>query len=182
MVTGPYDGRPAEQRPPEENACYDFLDSLPVAYRRVDHDPAFTIADCHQVEKALGAPIAKNLFLCTRQRDRFFLLVMPGDKVFKTKYLSGQLQCSRLSFAPAEDLQRLLGVQPGSASLLGLLFDRDRQVELVIDRALLAGAAIGLHPCRNTSTLAIAGPDLFGRVIPALGREPKLVALPEDPQ
>ena len=112
MVTGPYDGRPAEQRLPEENACYDFLDSLPVAYRRVDHDPAFTIADCHQVEKALGAPIAKNLFLCTRQRDRFFLLVMPGDKVFKTKYLSGQLQCSRLSFAPAEDLQRLLGVQP----------------------------------------------------------------------
>ena len=146
MVTGPYDGRPAEQRLPEENACYDFLDSLPVAYRRVDHDPAFTIADCHQVEKALGAPIAKNLFLCTRQRDRFFLLLMPGDKVFKTKYLSGQLQCSRLSFAPAEDLQRLLGVQPGSASLLGLLFDRDRQVELVIDRALLAGAAIGLHP------------------------------------
>ena len=146
MVTGPYDGRPAEQRLPEENACYDFLDSLPVAYRRVDHDPAFTIADCHQVEKALGAPIAKNLFLCTRQRDRFFLLLMPGDKVFKTKYLSGQLQCSRLSFAPAEDLQRLLGVQPGSASLLGLLFDRDRQVELVIDRALLAGAAIGPAP------------------------------------
>ena len=73
-------------------------------------------------------------------------------------------------------------MQPGSASLLGLLFDRDRQVELVIDRALLAGAAIGLHPCRNTSTLAIAGPDLFGRVIPALGREPKLVALPEDPR
>ena len=105
---------------------------------------------------------------------------MEGDKVFKTKHLSAQLGCSRLSFAGEEDLNRLLGVQPGSASLLCLLQDREGLVQLVLDRPLLRQAYLGLHPCRNTSTLRIAMADILERVIPALGHTPALIELPEE--
>lgn len=178
-----YTGRPRDSqgRAPAEMACYDFLDGLGISYDRVDHSPAFHIETCHQVEAVLEAPIAKNLFLCNRQKTQFYLLLLEGDKVFKTKFLSAQLGCSRLSFAAEEDLARLLGVQPGSASLLCLLQDQNRAVQLVLDRPLLRRAYLGLHPCRNTSTLRIAMGDVLERVIPALEHSPVLVDLPEEP-
>ncbi len=178
-----YAGRPLSPagRTPLELACYDFLDARKVFYQRVDHDPAFHIETCRDVERVLGAPVAKNLFLCNRQRTQFYLLLLPGGKVFKTKYLSAQLGCSRLSFAPEEDLVRLLGVQPGSASLLGLLQDPAGAVQLVLDRQLLCQRDFGMHPCQNTSTLRISTQDLTQTVIPALGHNPIWVDLPEDP-
>ena len=178
-----YAGRPLSTagRTSLELACYDFLDALGVFFHRVDHDPAFHLETCRAVERVLGAPIAKNLFLCNRQRSQFYLLLLPGEKVFKTKYLSAQLGCSRLSFAPAEDLERLLGVQPGSASLLALLRDRVGAVQLVLDRPLLCQRDFGMHPCQNTSTLRISTEDLTQKVIPALGHLPVWVDLPEDP-
>ena len=173
-------GRPEDVREPVEEACYDLLDRLGLAYDRVDHDAAFHTETCHQVETVLGAPIAKNLFLCNRQGTQHYLLLMEGDKVFKTRFLSSQLGCSRLSFAPEEDLARLLGVRPGSASLLGLMNDPAQKVILVIDKPLLQAEWLGLHPCRNTSTLRIKMTDALNRLIPALGHEPHYVQLPEE--
>ncbi|MCI6728722.1 MAG: prolyl-tRNA synthetase associated domain-containing protein [Candidatus Faecousia sp.] len=174
-------GRPQDaRREPEELACYDLLDDLSLTYDRVDHDPAYHIETCHQVEAVLGAPIAKNLFLCNRQQTQFYLLLLDGDKVFKTKHLSRQLGCSRLSFAPEDRLPELLGAMPGSASLLGLMHDKNHLVQLVLDRPVLEHPWLGLHPCRNTATLRLATRDVLERLIPALGHEPVVVDLPED--
>ena len=176
-------GRPADTagRLEKEIRTYDLLDRLGVEYERIDHEPAMTMEDCKEVDQLLEAVICKNLFLCNRQKTQFYLLLLEGDKVFKTKHLSAQLGCSRLSFAGEEDLARLLGVQPGSASLLCLLQDPGCAVQLVLDRPLLRQAYLGLHPCQNTSTLRIAMGDVLERVIPALGHRPLLVDLPEDP-
>lgn len=173
-------GRPRDQRSAVETACYDLLDRLDVAYFRVDHQPAHHIEACHQLESTLGAPIAKNLFLCNRQKTAYYLLVMEGDKVFKTKHLSAQLGCSRLSFAPPEDMEAILGVTPGSASLLAMQNDRARRVTLVLDSPLLSKPFLGLHPCQNTSTLRLSTDDIMERVIPALGCAVKTVTLPEE--
>lgn len=173
-------GRPAQSREPIEDACYDFLDRLNVTYDRVDHDPAHHIETCHAVEQVLGAGIAKNLFLCNRQKTQFYLLILAGDKVFKTKYLSSQLGCARLSFGEPQDLEKYLGVQPGSASLLGLLNDKDCAVTLVLDSPILEDAYLGMHPCRNTSTLRVSMADVKEKIIPALGHEPRVVTLPEE--
>ena len=99
-----YDGRPADLtgRDAVEIACYDFLDRIGVPYQRVDHDETPSIEACGEVEKLLGIEICKNLFLCNRQKTQFTLLLMPGRKEFRTKELSAQLGCSRLSFADAE--------------------------------------------------------------------------------
>ena len=174
-------GRPvnAADREPVERACYDFLDGLGVAYERVDHDAAFTLEACKEVDGALGATICKNLFLCNRQRTAFYLLLIEGDKVFKTKYLSAQLGCARLSFAPPEDMERLLGVTPGSATVLGLMNDKEKVVQLVIDRSAVGQEYFGCHPCRNTTSLRFRTADLLEKVIPTLDHSPVLVDLPD---
>ena len=173
-------GRPADaaSRAPEELACYDLLDRLGIEYRRVDHPAAETMAALEDAERALDTPVCKNLVLCNRQQTQFYLLLMPGDKPFRTKDLSQQLGVARLSFAPPEAMERLLGVQPGSASVLGLQFDREGEVRLLIDREVLAAPRFGCHPCRNTSSLAFSASDFREKLLPALGHEPTLVDLP----
>jgi len=173
-----YAGRPAERRIPKEERCYDLLDRLGVEYFRVDHEHADTIADCELVEKLLGCSICKNLFLTNRQQTDFYLLIMPGEKPFKTKLLSKQIGSARLSFASAGQLEKYLDITPGSVSVLGLMNDADRAVRLLVDRDLLSEENFGCHPCINTSSLRFATRALFDRVLPVLGREPCFVDLP----
>ncbi len=176
-----YSGRPAEARTETEERCYDFLDGLGVSYARVDHEHADTIEACELVEGLLGCRICKNLFLCNRQQTEFYLLLMPGQKPFKTKILSKQIGSSRLSFADAGHMQELLGLTPGSVSVLGLMNDREKRVKLLIDRELLQDETFGCHPCLNTSSLRIRMEDLTGKILPALGYEPAYVELPWNP-
>lgn len=174
-----YHGRPEDvsDRLEKEIACYELLDSLGVLYDRVDHDFADTIEACEAVEQVLGEKICKNLFLCNRQKTSFYLLMMPGEKVFKTKDLSKQLGVARLSFASPEDMLRLLNITPGSVSVLGLMNDRENRVELMIDRELRDSEFFGCHPCINTSSLRLRTKDLLEVIIPAMGHEPHFVTL-----
>ena len=94
-------GRPSDPsgRLEKEIRVYDFLDSLGISYQRVDHEALMTIEACRDVDQLLDAMICKNLFLCNRQETSFYLLLLPGDKKFKTKEVSSQLGVDRLSFA-----------------------------------------------------------------------------------
>lgn len=176
-----FQGRPADVagRLEKEQRCYALLDGLGVAYTRVDHEFADTIEACEAVEAVLGEKICKNLFLCNRQKTQFYLLMLEGEKVFKTKDLSKQLGVARLSFADAADMERLLDITPGSVSVLGLMNDRENQVQLVIDRPVAEAERIGCHPCINSSTLALRMEDIFKKVLPAVGHEAIVVELPE---
>ena len=173
-----YRGRPAQERIPKEERCYTLLDRLEIEYWRVDHEHADTIADCEQVEGLLGCPICKNLFLTNRQQTAFYLLLMPGEKPFKTKLLSKQIGSARLSFAGPEHMERLLDITPGSVSVLGLMNDSEGAVTLLIDRDLLKEPYFGCHPCINTSSLRFSTRDLLETLIPAMGHEPRFVDLP----
>ena len=177
-------GRPADDsgRMEKERRCYDLLEQLQVSFDRVDHAPADTIAQCLDVETVLEAKICKNLFLCNRQKTAFYLLLMPGDKPFKTKFFSKLIGTSRLSFAEAEDMEKYLDITPGSVSVLGLMNDAQRRVHLLIDNDLLADEYLGCHPCINTSTLRIAMSDVLQKLIPAMGHEPAFVTLPWNPE
>lgn len=174
-----FQGRPKMPRTPAEEAIYDRLDELGISYLRVDHDHADNMEDCLQVERVLGSKICKNLLLTNRQKTRFYLLMMPGDKPFKTKDLSAQLQTARLSFADAEAMERLLHTTPGSVSALELLFDREGEVTLVIDRELLQDTCISGHPGLSTSTLRLSQEDMLAYV-EAAGHHPVYVDLPRE--
>ena len=172
-------GRPTDiqGRLDKEIRVYDFLDSLGVSYQRIDHEAAMTMEACEEIDRTLEATICKNLLLCNRQETQFYLLMLPGDKVFKTKDLSAQIGSSRLSFAKAEYMEKYLDITPGSLSVLGLMNDKDRMVRLLIDEDVLTGEYIGCHPCINTSSLRLRTKDLVEKIIPAMGHEPTIVKL-----
>lgn len=172
-----YTSPPADERQPKEMACYALLDRLGIGYSRIDHDPADTIEICHEIDRLLGALICKNLFLCNAQKTAFYLLMMPGDKPFRTKDLSHQIGSARLSFAPPEHMLRCLDITPGSVSVLGLMNDHDHEVRLLIDRDLLEAEYFGCHPCVNTSSLRIAVRALLDVLLPELEYSPTFVTL-----
>ena len=172
-------GRPFsnEGRLEKEIRVYDLLDTLGVSYQRIDHEAANTMEACAEVDKVLDATICKNLLLCNRQCTAFYLLMMPGDKPFKTKDLSAQIGSSRLSFAAPEYMEEYLDITPGSLSVMGLMNDKDHHVQLLMDEDVLKGEYIGFHPCINTSSLRLKTADLRDIIIPAMGHEPRLVTL-----
>ena len=173
-------GRPENwaDRLPREQRCYALLDSLQIDYQRVDHAPAMTMELCAVIDGVLQAPTCKNLLLCNRQCTDFYLLLMPGNKPFKTKDLSRQIGSSRLSFADHSYMEEFLDITPGSLSVLGLMNDKETRVQLLIDEDVLKTEALGCHPCINTSTVRLSVKDLTQKLIPAMNHSPQLVDLP----
>ena len=172
-------GRPADcsGRLEKEIRVYDLLDSLNISYQRIDHEAAMTMEDCAAIDLVLDATICKNLLLCNRQNTAFYLLMIAGGKIFKTKELSHQIGSSRLSFASGEYMEQLLDITPGSLSVMGLMNDKENRVKLLIDRDLMAGEYIGFHPCINTSSLRLRTADLVEKIIPAMGHNPAFVEI-----
>ncbi len=158
---------------------YGLLFQLGIPYIRMDHSPTATIEDCHDIGKRLGIEICKNLFLCNAQKTKFYLLMMPGSKKFRTSALSRQIGSTRLSFADAGHMEALLGVAPGSVSVLGLMNDHSNQVQLLIDQPVIdRHEYIGCHPCINTSSLKLLTTDLLEKFLPAVHHPYILVNLP----
>ncbi len=161
----------------KENVCYNILEALGIPFERACHEHIGTIEGLLEVNELLGTSIHKNLFLCNAQKTDFYLVVMPGEKPFKTKLLSPQLGCSRLSFAPGEFMEEKINCTPGSASVLGLLFDEEINVRLVIDKDILSYEYFGLHPCDNATSLKIKTADIIEKLIPATHHTPTFVEL-----
>ena len=172
-------GRPHDLtgREAREVRTYDFLDRLHIAYERVEHEPAETMEACLAVDAALGTKMCKNLFLCNRQGTAFYLLLMPGDKPFRTKELSAQIGSARLSFASPENMEKYLDIHPGAVSVMGLMNDAEREVTLLIDEDLLRDEFIGCHPCVNTASLKICTKDILEVFLPAVKHSYQTVRL-----
>ena len=167
------------ERSEEERETFLFLDRLGIPYDRVEHEPAMTIEACEEIDRLLGVSMCKNLFLCNRQQTAFYLLMMPGNKPFRTKDLSAQIQSARLSFADETFMWDYLHIRPGSVSVMGLLFDTQNRVRLLIDEDLLAEPYIGCHPCVNTGSLKIRTGDLLQKILPETGHAFTAVSLPD---
>lgn len=177
-----YKGRPADtsNRLPKEIRTYDLLDSLNISYERVDHDTLPTMEACLEVDKLLGIEICKNLFLRNTQKTAFYLLLLPGNKKFKTAALSKQIGSARLSFAEPEFMEQYLDITPGSVSVLGLMNDRENKVRLLIDKDILDNHPyFGCHPCINTSSLKFRTEDLLTKILPAIHHDYTMVDLPQ---
>ena len=166
-----------EGRLSKEIRTYKLLEQLNIPFERIDHEAAFTIAACEEIDKMFGTPLCKNLLLCNSQKNKFFLLLLPGDKLFDTKELRSQIGSSRLSFAPGEFMEDLLDITPGSLTVLGLANDVDNKVTLILDKDVISAPYICCHPCVNTSSLKIKTEDILEKFIPFTNQKPIYVDL-----
>ena len=153
-------------------AVFAWLDGAGIAYRAVEHAPAFTMADCAQIDAMLNALTVKNLFLTTKSKKRCWLCIARPDARFHTSDISKQVGSPRLSFAPEDMLFERLRCHGGSASPMGLIFPEAAGVGLIVDSALRDCEALAFHPCDNTRSLAMATRDFFGKFLPAAGVTP----------
>lgn len=173
------EGRPAPELCLDvDTPVYDFLDNLGIEYKTLKHPAAFTIEECNRVRDIVKAPVFKNLFLTNKQQTKFYLLVMPGEKIFKTKYLSAQINSARLSFADETHMMQYLGVTPGSVTPLGLIHDKGNTVNLLLDEDLKKYPVFACHPCINSASVIMTLDDLTAKVIPATRHDFQWVALP----
>ena len=174
-----YTGRPDDisAREEREVRVYDMLDSLGISYSRADHGAAMTMEDCAEVDKILDVVMCKNLFLCNRQKTSFYLLLIPGDKPFRTKEFSAALGISRVSFADEEYMEKFLGLRPGAVTVMGLMNDAEDDVQLVIDRDVVKSDYVGCHPCVNTSSIKVKTEDILEKFLPAVKHNPIYVEL-----
>lgn len=174
-------GRPSDvtNRLDKEIRVYDLLDEIGITYERVDHERADTMAVCEEIDRVLKAAICKNLFLCNRQKTQFYLLMILGNKKFKTKDISAQIGSARLSFASLEDMEKYLDITPGSVSVMGLMNDTENHVRLLVDEDVLKDEYFGCHPCINTSSLRLRCEDVFGPFLKAVHHDMTLVRLPD---
>ena len=167
----------SEGRLEKEMKTYSILEQLNIPYVRLDHGVTATIEACQKVEEMFEIEICKNLFLCNTQKTKFYLLMMLGNKKFRTAEVSKQINSPRLSFANEAYMEEFLNLTPGSVTVLGLMNDHQHKVELLIDRDLLHQEYIGCHPCINTSSLKIKVSDLLEKFLPYVQHEPTFVTL-----
>ena len=163
-----------------ERIVYEFLENNGIECSVYFHSPAFSMEECEKVRKKIGVPIFKNLFLTNKQQTLFYLLMMPADKPFKTKYLSSQLGCARLSFASPENMRKLLHIEPGAVSPLGLIHDKENVVKLIVDKQLLDSSLYACHPCVNTASVVMPLETLLSEVVPSTGHDYTVVELPSE--
>lgn len=157
-----YKGRPKniDGRLEKEIKVYDLLDALNIEYERIDHTPVMTMEVCEEIEKALGAPICKNLFLCNRLKTDFYLLMIPASKSIHTKELAVQIG-TRFSFASEIFMQKYMNLTSGSVSIMGLINDIENHIRLLVDEDIFKNEYLGCHPCVNTSSLKLRTTDVF---------------------
>ena len=156
-----------------EERIYDFLDKLGISYEKYNHEAVMTIEQAAGIEEKIGLRIAKNLFM--KNSKGHYLVLMPGEKKFDAKAVSKQLETSRMTFAKEDEMLELLDIKPGAVSPLGLINDKNKKVNFIVDREIRGVEKIAVHPCVNTTTVVMKTKILLEIVLPETGHDYRLV-------
>lgn len=149
-----------------QKSVYETLEQLNILFERVDTDEAITMDDCVAIDEKLDMKMVKTLFLCNRQQTEFYLFITCGNKPFRSKAFSTALSVSRLSFAPAEKMDRMLGTKIGAATVFSALLESARNVQVVFDRDVLNEKYYGCSDGTTTGYIKIKTNDVLSKFLP----------------
>lgn len=143
-----------------EFALMQFLDDHNFEYQRIEHQPVYSCDEANRLDFRLTAASTKNLFLCDKKELFFYLVITSCEKRLNFNYLAEKFGVTKLRFVPEDKLERILGVKQGAVTILGLMNDIDRQVELWIDIDTWNMKDFLCHPLVNTATLVLSKESL----------------------
>lgn len=149
-----------------QRLAYEAFEKLGISYERVDTDEAISMEKCALIDDGLGAKIVKTLLLCDRRQTEFYLFITTGGKAFRSHDFSAALGISRVSFAPSEKLEELLGVKVGAATVLGALLPGARRVHIVFDKDVLSDELFACSDGTPTGFVKFKTTDLLERFLP----------------
>ena len=162
---------------PLQEKTYAALQRLAIPFERVETDEAITMEDCVKIDEKLNMKMVKTLFLCTRHQAEYFLFVTAGDKPFRSGAFSSALDVSRVSFAPAESMQQMLGTKIGAATVFSSLLDTARDVRFVIDRDVWNEEFYGCSDGTTTGYLKLRTRDVTEKLLPFAGHAPVILTV-----
>ena len=168
-VSNPISTPPAEFASPLQKRVYETFVTLGIPFERVDTDPGLTMEECQHIDAKIGVRIVKTVFLCNRQQTEFWLYVTSDDKPFITREFCGALGIPRVSFAPAEHLERLTGVKVGATTILSAILPESKGVHLVMDYSVADNEWFACTDGTATCFIKIKTADLLGKYIPESG-------------
>lgn len=160
-----------------EEDVYTKLNELNIKFDRVDNDTVEAMEECVEISNKLGAEIRKTIIVCNEKKTQFYLVVLPAEKRFDSKLFRDKMGCSRVSFAKAEDMQEILGVVPGSATIMSVINDKDNIVKVAIDKEVADSEFFACNTGENTRHIKIKTSDLLNVFLPNVNHEPTIIEL-----
>ena len=149
-----------------QKKTYEALKTLQIPFERVDTDEAITMEDCVAIDEKLDMKMVKTLFLCNRQQTQYYLFVTAGDKPFRSKDFSNALGVARVSFAPAEQMEQMLGTKIGAATVFSSLLDTENKVRIVFDQDVFAETWYGCSDGTTTGYMKVRTADICEKLLP----------------
>ena len=166
---------PASFKTPLEEKVYQAFERLGIEYERVDTDPGITMEDCQNIDKVLGDRIVKTIFLCNRQQTKFYIYATRDDKPFVTKDFGRSLGIPRVSFADAEHLMNIAGVEHGATTVLSACLDSTKDVTFVFDQDVISNEHFSCTDGTATCFVKLKTSDLLDKFMKAFGREIRII-------
>ena len=158
-----------------QEKVYRTLEDLRIPFERVDMDEVITMEDCTRINEKLNMKMVKTLFLCNRQQTEFYLFITCGDKPFRSKDFSNALAVSRVSFAPAELMETMLGTKVGAATVFSSLLDCDNKVQIVFDNDVLTEEYYGCSDGTTTGYMKIRTEDIVRKFLNYAKHKPTVI-------
>ena len=156
---------------PLQELVYKTLEKLGIPFARVDTDPGLTMEDCLNIDRKIDVRIVKTIFLCNRQQTEFHIYVTSDDKPFVTKDFCRILGIPRVSFAPADKLEELTGVEVGATTILSAVLPTAKDVHLVMDKDIAESEWFACTDGTATCFVKIRTRDLLEKYMPASGHQ-----------
>ena len=160
---------------PLQEKVYQALEELQIPFKRVDTDEAITMEDCTDISKKLNMKMVKTLFLCNRQKTSCYLFITVGDKPFRSKDFCQALNIPRVSFAPEELMETVLGTKIGAATVFSCLLDTERTVHVVFDKAVLEEEWYGCSDGTTTGYMKIRTDDIYRKLLSFTNHTPAVI-------
>lgn len=148
-----------------QKKVYSALSALGIPFERVDTDEVITMDDCVAVNEKLNMEMVKTLFLCNKQQTDFYLFITVGDKHFCSKDFSNALNVARMSFAPSELMETMLGTKIGAATILSALLPTANRVKIVIDKEVADKEYYGCSDGTTTGYLKVKTTDIIHKLL-----------------
>ena len=157
---------PCHFQTPLQEKVYEILEKLQIPFERVDTDEAITMDDCVAIDEKLNMKMEKTLFLCNRQQTEFYLFITVASKPFRSKDFSNALNVARISFAPAEQMDTMLGTKVGAATVFSSLIDTENKVKIVFDKEVLREEWYGCSDGTTTGYMKVRTEDIYQKLLP----------------